>query len=155
MELDRKGISPVIGTILLIAVTVILVGVVAAFALGLGTPKTKPVASITAEDVPNNNDSLLLHHQQGDDLDWADLKISVTENAGTATYFVYGSQWHTLQGQNALDDNKFTAGETVIIDNTTDGKISPLNEDTYYHIVIVHEPTGTELLNTNVPVTSA
>ncbi|MEM0503892.1 MAG: type IV pilin N-terminal domain-containing protein, partial [Archaeoglobaceae archaeon] len=52
MRMDEKGVSPVIGVILMVAITVILAAVIASFVFGLsGTVKKTYNVMITAEKV--------------------------------------------------------------------------------------------------------
>ncbi|MCG7854185.1 MAG: type IV pilin N-terminal domain-containing protein, partial [Methanosarcinaceae archaeon] len=43
---DEDAVSPVIGVILMVAITVILAAVIAAFVFGMGPPEQAPQASI-------------------------------------------------------------------------------------------------------------
>ncbi|MEZ5334842.1 MAG: type IV pilin N-terminal domain-containing protein [Methanolobus sp.] len=44
--LDEDAVSPVIGVILMVAITVILAAVIAAFVFGMGPPEQAPQASL-------------------------------------------------------------------------------------------------------------
>lgn len=61
-QLDDRGVSPVIGVILMVAITVILAAVIGSFVLGIGGDvEEAPQASLTIEDgklVHNGGDSL-------------------------------------------------------------------------------------------------
>jgi flagellin-like protein len=84
--MEQKGVSPVVGTILLIAITVALAAVVATLVSGLGGRGTPPSAmlTVTAKDVPgDNNIELTISHEGGDDLVLADLQIKATKNLTT------------------------------------------------------------------------
>ena len=61
---DERAVSPVIGIILMIAITVVIAAVVAAFAYGLiGGVTTSPRAALVVEDaVVGNNRITVLHH---------------------------------------------------------------------------------------------
>ena len=60
---DERGVSPVIGVILMVAITVILAAVIGSFVLGIGSDVSEPPqASLTIEDGA-------LVHQGGDTLD--------------------------------------------------------------------------------------
>ncbi|WP_202962738.1 type IV pilin [Geoglobus acetivorans] len=80
---DEKGVSPVIGVILMVAITVILAAVIASFVFGLGSkaPKSAPQASLVASadaDATINNqevDYVLIDHQGGENIPWKDIKI--------------------------------------------------------------------------------
>ncbi len=54
---DEHAVSPVIGVILMVAITVILAAVVAVFGFGFGDPDQKgPVASIHVTNVPDTRE---------------------------------------------------------------------------------------------------
>ncbi|MEF8771593.1 type IV pilin N-terminal domain-containing protein, partial [Halodesulfurarchaeum sp.] len=49
--LDKRGVSPVIGVILMVAITVILAAVIGSFVLGIGGDiQQAPQASLTMQD---------------------------------------------------------------------------------------------------------
>lgn len=72
MRKDEKGVSPVIGAILMVAITVILAAVVATFLFGMTPPKTPPI--ISAQVVVENNNAKL-QILGGDIVDCDDLII--------------------------------------------------------------------------------
>jgi len=64
---DRKGVSPVVGVMLMLVATVILAAVVSSFAGSLGGEETKaPQLAISAE--AKSGDSIIVHHESGDPL---------------------------------------------------------------------------------------
>ena len=84
--MEGKGVSPVVGTILLIAITVALAAVVATLVSGLGGRGTPPSAmlTVTARDT-GENVTLRVSHEGGDDLATADLQIKATDATNMAT----------------------------------------------------------------------
>ena len=84
---DERGVSPVIGVILMVAITVILAAVIAAFVLGIGD--TDEPAPTTQFDVDAsgelNLDTVEFSSQTGDtfDLDDVILDIEALEPGGT------------------------------------------------------------------------
>jgi len=79
---DESGVSPVIGVILMVAITVILAAVIATFVLGLGeqVSDTAPSATITAEwsgqTDPGTDPVLTLSHEGGQAVDPANVEFS-------------------------------------------------------------------------------
>lgn len=105
---DDDAVSPVIGVILMVAITVILAAVIGTFVLGLGEnlQDTSPTASITfnQQDVAGNDAEVKISHDGGASLDQARIDIrgpSVDSDARV-------SDW-------TGDDSKITAGETVTV----------------------------------------
>lgn len=154
-RMGRKGVSPVIATILLIAVTVVMAGILAAFVFTQGSQlESKPLVSLIVRDQPNTSTYLVLKHSGGDAVDWIDLRISVTVDADSPTSFQNPTDLaQTVLGTTQAGDDDFIAGESVIIDAESNG--TALVEDSYYHVAVMHEPSGTALLDVNVQVTSA
>lgn len=70
--LEEEGaVSPVIGVILMVAITVILAAVIAAFVFGMGPPEQAPQASLrasatTMSDGTDSYSAIKLEHQGGD-----------------------------------------------------------------------------------------
>ncbi|QSG06070.1 type IV pilin [Halapricum desulfuricans] len=72
---DDDAVSPVIGVILMVAITVILAAVIASFVLGLGdTTTTTPTATLEFDDTGSQVD---IYHESGDTLDGDNLDVKV------------------------------------------------------------------------------
>ena len=91
LKIGNKGVSPVVGTILLIAITVALAAVVATLVSGLGGRGAPPNAllAVTAENSTANGYILTISHNGGDDLAIKDLQVQTSTPAtasGMTTY---------------------------------------------------------------------
>lgn len=108
---EEDAVSPVIGVILMVAITVILAAVIAAFVFGMGPPEQAPQAAIRASAAEIGNSTIKLEHQGGDAviLTSANTKVSVT--GGNAEGVI------TIAGLTA-DDERFEAGEVLYICTT-------------------------------------
>src|SRR5574341_1826962 len=84
---DEEAVSPVIGVILMVAITVILAAVIAAFVFGLGGSTEKaPTASVVVANNPDTTGyDLKINHKGGDTLKGGDWKLSVVNASGTGT----------------------------------------------------------------------
>ncbi len=106
---NEEAVSPVIGVILMVAITVILAAVIAAFVFGMGPPKQAPQASlrITSADVTAN--TVTVEHQGGSDITLANAKLILEfkDSAGVLTSMSLA--------QVDTGTNKFTAGDKMII----------------------------------------
>jgi flagellin-like protein len=83
--LEQRGVSPVVGTILLIAITVALAAVVATLIGGLtvrGAPQNA-LLKVTAAKVDNTHYSITIEQEGGDDLVIKDLQIMADNSATT------------------------------------------------------------------------
>ena len=113
---EESAVSPVIGVILMVAITVILAAVIGAFVFGMGTPEKTPTANIVItaaeEDIDNDgaaDHTIRLEHKGGDDLALADVKILVKFGSG-----------NTLTIDPATTTNfAFSAGQVMDIVTTT------------------------------------
>jgi flagellin-like protein len=105
---DDDAVSPVIGVILMVAITVILAAVIGTFVLGLGdqVQSTSPQASFTFDFTDDTggttHDRLAITHDGGDAIPPAQLSVVSSDNIGsgesntTGTYessvsFAYGT----------------------------------------------------------------
>lgn len=99
---DDDAVSPVIGVILMVAITVILAAVIATFVLGLGdsVSNNAPQASFSFDYDstvgPNDHDAVNVTHDGGDDLALSELQITI---GGTDTLQDSGDEY--------LDDDNF------------------------------------------------
>lgn len=113
--MKEKGVSPVVGTILLIAITVALAAVVATLVSGLGGRGTPPSAmlTVTAENTGSTT-TLSITHEGGDDLALADLKVKAIDSTeventkiGTGTFSV-GDDKNVIMGLDTKDGDVIT-----------------------------------------------
>jgi flagellin-like protein len=107
---DDRGVSPVIGVILMVAITVILAAVIASFVLGLGgnnDPAPQPSVDSSAEA-----DALNLSVTGGDDFDPSVTTVQGSVNGNSFEF--------DMDGSSALSDEDVTAGTDISI-NTTSG----------------------------------
>ncbi len=70
---NEEAVSPVIGVILMVAITVILAAVIAAFVFGMGTPSKVPQASMTMT-ASKTDTNITLTHRGGDGIDLNKVK---------------------------------------------------------------------------------
>ncbi|SFM89644.1 type IV pilin [Methanolobus profundi] len=76
----EDAVSPVIGVILMVAITVILAAVIAAFVFGMGPPEQAPQASLraSADTIETGATGIKLEHQGGDAIVLTDARTKVT-----------------------------------------------------------------------------
>ncbi|WP_292468904.1 type IV pilin [Methanolobus sp.] len=109
--LNEDAVSPVIGVILMVAITVILAAVIAAFVFGMGPPEQAPQASLRASAADVGGDSMIkIEHQGGDNFYLTSSNSKVVVDG------------ETVEFSDLPDDYEFTAGSTIYVFNeTTDG----------------------------------
>jgi flagellin-like protein len=110
--LNEDAVSPVIGVILMVAITVILAAVIAAFVFGMGPPEQAPQASLraSADTIDTGVEGIKLEHQGGDAIVLTDARTKVTLDGNDVTLLLDAT------------NQSFDAGEImyVFMDNTTD-----------------------------------
>jgi flagellin-like protein len=84
---DERAVSPVIGVILMVAITVILAAVIGTFVLDLGQSagQTAPQASLSVT-LDSANDNVTLSHTGGDALSAQDTRVVIESDGSTATW---------------------------------------------------------------------
>jgi len=126
---DDRAVSPVVGVILMVAITVILSAVIGTFVLDLGQSvgEIGPTASMSFEDHDDTFDPddgneegfIEFDHQGGDELDGDDLKIIVRNTSNkTAVAIWNGGPGNTddddVGGENwDLNSGSFVQSDTV------------------------------------------
>jgi len=128
---DDNAVSPVIGVILMVAITVILAAVIGTFVLGLGdqVQDTAPTASITFDQQgePGDDAEIKISHDGGDSL--SDDEISIVmedaDNSG-GTIDKMGNTW--------TGSDEITAGDTIIV-TEDDGSNSVFEEGDIVKVV--------------------
>ena len=140
-EDSERGVSPVIGVILMVAITVILAAVIGAFVLGLGdqVSNNAPQASFGfdfEEDATNRN--VTITHDGGDDIDQSAIKVTIDgqeEYPTTNTFTQVGSGFSDpiTTGDSvelSIGESNIDGGETVrvIWENPSGGSSNTLAE---------------------------
>ena len=140
---DQRGVSPVIGVILMVAITVVMGAVVAGFVYGyLGTTSKAPNVGLSVIDDPTDQTSLLVKHNGGESIGANEWKASVT--AGKESSANFTSQTET--GAVAI-----STGTTLDVDYITNDGSTGITPG-WYHIVAVHLGSDAILIDTNVLV---
>ncbi|CQR53617.1 MULTISPECIES: type IV pilin [Haloferax] len=112
---EDDAVSPVIGVILMVAITVILAAVIGTFVLGLGDQvgDTAPQASFGFD---YNGTALTVTHESGSSIDAAQVNItsSVALNDSTGTELA-GASGTTGTWKSISSDSEITAGSQVTV----------------------------------------
>jgi len=135
---EDRAVSPVIGVILMVAITVILAAVIGTFVIGLGDDigATTPQASFDAE-FDSEDDVVSFTHRSGDRVSAGDANLTAS-----GVDFVVGStnsgeniEGDTVTSNSANVDTDLRAGSTVSVElqevseDTTDGTVSLVFDD--------------------------
>jgi flagellin-like protein len=138
--LEERGVSPVVGTILLIAITVALAAVVATLVGGLtvrGAPQNallKVTAAIGTSSNPNDNTHyrITIEQEGGDDLVIKDLQVMASDSASTKATYLF-------PGTGAL----FSVGSTA----TLTCSYAPDVTNKVVSVYIIHKPSKQKIFS--------
>jgi flagellin-like protein len=124
---DDDAVSPVIGVILMVAITVILAAVIGTFVLGLGdqVQSTAPQASFNFdfEQSATGTDELTITHDGGDAVPSSQL---TTVTSGNSTSLQAAWDGSTLTGgsaTNSVTGSDVSAGDNQVVSTSTDDAI--------------------------------
>lgn len=112
---DDRAVSPIIGVILMVAVTVILSAVLAAFVLGFGQQNDSPPTvtfDYEVDSVSGGNDELVIQHISGDDFRSDRVEFS---GSGIKSDDL-GTSWTDLKGYSS--DTTIRAGQSIRVEIT-------------------------------------
>ena len=133
---DNRAVSPVIGVILMVAVTVILAAVIGAFVLDLGddASSTVPQAQFSYDFDDNTNVSII--HTSGDDIDKDTIRVTVAGDEA------YPNEPGYLNSTGWEDDTIGVADRLDIFNGTDSGNPAAETGDTIR--IIWENPSGGE-----------
>jgi len=77
---EDRGVSPVIGVILMVAITVILAAVIGAFVLGLGDQASESAPQASIDISFEGDDVVNLTHGGGDNIQTSEIEVRVGDN---------------------------------------------------------------------------
>ncbi|WP_331232886.1 type IV pilin N-terminal domain-containing protein [Natronorarus salvus] len=105
---EERAVSPVIGVILMVAITVILAAVIGTFVLGLGDDVNAAPSAQLSFQVDDDTDNLIISHDGGDALEPGEMSLIVD---GTAIddaldgeeILSAGTSWE-VDGETATDE---------------------------------------------------
>jgi len=138
---DDRAVSPVIGVILMVAITVILAAVIGTFVLGLGdqlqtsTPQasfgfettTETIQSSAGASATEDVTAVRITHESGDSIDANDLSVSVNG----APAFTEGSSDNAVSG--TFSDTVSAGSSITILAASTDSAIATDGTDVFVY----------------------
>jgi flagellin-like protein len=113
---EDRAVSPVIGVILMVAITVILAAVIGTFVLGLGdqVSESAPQAQFTFDYSGGPSDGTVnVTHDGGDSIEAADLNVSINNDANAAVA--------SAGTNNGWSDATVAAGSSLTVNNVDEG----------------------------------
>lgn len=154
LSADKRAVSPVIGVIMMIAITVVIAAVVASFSYGIiGGVKKAPSASLVIEDADVGNENITIVHRGGDTIvdafggnDWDSMEVRV--NGGicdTNGHVSLNGTW----GIGNWNVSDFEPGDELEI-NVSAAALNNEPLDSGDSISVVYTPTGDTLTRIKV-----
>lgn len=147
---NDKGVSPVIATILMVAITVVLAAVLYVMVIGFqGSGTQTPSGTITKTEIQNTRTQKIYLGAFNPDTLWTDLKIITSVNGASEITWTVNS--HTtgtvnitstdtgnlLSGKDLAGDNKISTGDYLSWTS-----LSGFTSGSTYKIQIIYVPSG-------------
>ncbi|MFC5134271.1 MULTISPECIES: type IV pilin [Haloferacaceae] len=132
---DDRAVSPVIGVILMVAITVILAAVIGTFVLGLGDSlgDSQPTAQLSVdvnEDSAANSATVSIEHTGGDSLESDTVRV-IVDDTGNDT------------SSDGVIDQRLSVGDSVETDSFG-GDTTAIGE---IRVRLIHTPSDSILLD--------
>lgn len=114
---DDQAVSPVIGVILMVAITVLLAATAAVFFFNLGETQNEmaPTVAFDVDYQPGSSDALTITHSTGDDL-----------TVGALTLVVSGAEPGSINGRHPVEsvssyssDSTLSAGDSITVSKSS------------------------------------
>lgn len=138
-DTDDRAVSPVIGVILMVAITVILAAVIGTFVLGLGDSlgDSQPSAQLELSEGEPDGGALAIdfEHTGGDTIRLSEFEIQVASEGDWDTSESTSADLDTASGSDTL-----SVGESATVDIDTD---SGDGDPTIDNVKIIHKPSQT------------
>ena len=112
---EDRAVSPVIGVILMVAITVILAAVIGTFVLGLGDQlgDTAPQASFTVDSADTS--AINVTKTGGQSIESDDLTLAINGTRVESSSFAPSGTWQTGSSKGVdLTGESITSGEQVV-----------------------------------------
>ena len=110
----ERAVSPVIGVILMVAITVILAAVIGVFVLGLADDLGESPTQATLDFDVNDDNVLIISHQGGDSLDFENGDYSLVVDGST--------EIEDLGDADGVDGDSLSSGERMEITHEGHGQ---------------------------------
>ncbi len=147
---NDEAVSPVIGVILMVAITVILAAVIAAFVFGMGTPIKTPTANMQLVRAQVGTGNITLTHSGGETVTLADVKLIVYSDSTHKTtvnpLLPFGSVTALPPGSELILSFNSTGINNIILDGTVYTSLgTKTNTGTAYNLTTAGQAVTIEL----------
>jgi len=154
---DEEAVSPVIGVILMVAITVILAAVIATFVFDMGGNLSTAPPSVSLVALSNSattGEDVVIKHTGGDELMGGEWKISVVASGNNSEYvYSQAEDDFAVGGQLIIENTETTEDLTTGFPTWTySGSGTNFAKGSKYDVKIVHIPSNSMVLNTVVDI---
>ena len=146
---DKRAVSPVIGVILMVAITVILAAVIGAFVFGFGAPEMTPLISFKVISASATNDYVVLEHTGGDSVLATDLRGTIDGDGDSGAGVVEESSL-TLKNAGGVA-TMLDAGDRLWC---YEGAGNPMVDTQHVRVTIIDKTSGQQIYSIEVPATT-
>lgn len=145
---DKKAVSPVIGVVLMVAITVVLAAVIGAFVFSIGIRPVTPQASFVVKSCSKTTGGIILEHQGGDSMPLVDIAGTIDSDGAYGTDAPESAEWDFTIDVN--DDDIIDPGDQI---NSIAATATP-SDGVRYGYTIFHIPTGQAIAAGEVTATA-
>ncbi len=165
--IDENAVSPIIGVILMVALTVLLAAIIGALAFGIGTPERVPLASVVVDSVeliltPAGllRQEVTLIHRGGESFNVTYIRIITLVNDVPLTHQLDDFPRSTAQGYHSfsiIGVLRGVGGDTIWDAGDTGGfSIAKGNKELFagdqVTVNIIHKPSGAIITSSSAVV---
>ena len=124
---NDEAVSPVIATILMVAITVVLAGVLYVWAANLAESNTDgslELYTFSGADAPGNDGGVIMTMDSGSDLGWASITIKASVNgaaSSTVPMCDAGNEVDCWSSTDTEDTAAWNSGEAITVDTDCNG----------------------------------
>jgi len=159
---EDRGVSPVIGVILMVAITVILAAVIGAFVLQIGGDlgESAPQASISISDTNADANTTQLRHGGGDTIEWDETRLVFENETETLEWDAPGDAPFATSDRATINTSDVIDSEDTATINTSSGdsfqednnEIIDLQGDERITVTMIDKPSGEIIFERTVRV---
>lgn len=165
--IQERAVSPVIGVILMVAITVILAAVIGVFVLGLGEELGDPAPSnsiniegpvdIDTGGAGEGLEDIVISHEGGDSVEYGDVEVMFRDHEGDS--LVVDEERISFSDAVDAETDTFSSGDSHSVDLDEDieqetdasDKLTA-DEGEYVEVTLVHTPSDTIIASEEVDV---
>ena len=100
---EDRGVSPVIGVILMVAITVILAAVIGAFVLGLGDQASQSAPQASFDFDFDGEGNVTVTHGGGDSLDNSTISVNIDGQSYNNSEYNWGNEEGIISAGQSMD----------------------------------------------------